>query len=98
MVKTRGEGSQGDRLRPTVSVRRKRRHVNEDEEHFEHEDAEHVEPEEVEPQMEVEDDGAPQVEGEGYPECPLDETLLTGYEDHVAIHLWNGLVSEYVVI
>jgi len=34
MVKTRGGGSQGDRLRPTTSVRR--RHVNEDEKHEEH--------------------------------------------------------------
>jgi len=51
MVKTRGGGSQGDRLRPTTSVRRRRRHVNEDEEHVEHEDAKDVdvEPEEVEP-------------------------------------------------
>jgi len=48
MVKTKGGGSQGDRLRSTASVRRRRRHVNEDEEHVEHEDAEHVEPEEAE--------------------------------------------------
>jgi len=66
MVKTRGRGSQGDCLRPTSSVRRRRRHVNEDEEHVEHEDAEHVEPEEAEPQMEVEDEDEPEVEGEGY--------------------------------
>ena len=49
MVKTRGGGSQSDHLRPTTSVRRRRRHVNEDEEHVGHEDAEHVEPEEAEP-------------------------------------------------
>jgi len=55
MVKNRGEGSQGDRICPTTSVRRRRRHVNEDEENVKHEDAEHVEPEEAEPQMEVED-------------------------------------------
>ncbi|XP_068492230.1 uncharacterized protein [Phaseolus vulgaris] len=83
MVKTRGGGSQGYRLRPTTSIRRRRRHANEDEEH--------VELEEVEPQMEVEDEGAPEVEGEGYPGGPLDETLLTGYKDHVAMQLWNGV-------
>jgi len=33
MVKTRWGSSQGDRLRPTASVRRRRRHVNEYEEH-----------------------------------------------------------------
>ena len=48
MVKTRGGGSQGDRLRPTASIRRRRKHVNGDEEH--------VELEEAEPQMEVEDE------------------------------------------
>jgi len=96
MVKTRGRGSQGDCLRPTTSVRR-RRHVNEDEEHLEHEDAEHVEPEEVEPQMEVEDEDAPEVEGEGYPGGPQDGTQLTGYEDHVAMQLWNDVVSKYVI-
>jgi len=38
--------------------------------------------------MEVEDEGAPEVEGEGYPGGPLDETLLTGYKDHVMrIHI-----------
>jgi len=100
MVKTRGGGSQGDRLRPTASVRRRRRHVNEDEEHVELEDAEHVEPEEAEPQMEVEDEDAPEVEGEGYPGGPRDPgwTLLTGYEAHVAIQLWNSVVSKYVVM
>jgi len=82
MVKTRKGGSQGDRLCPTTSLKRKRRHVNENEEH---EDAEHVELEEVEPQMEVEDEGTPEVEGEGYPRGPLDGTLLTSYEDHVAM-------------
>jgi len=96
MVKTRGGGSQGDRLHPTASVRRrKRRHVNEDEEHVEHEDAEHVEPEdaehvepgEAEPQMEVEDEDAPELKGEGYLGGPRDGTLLTGYEDHVAMQL-----------
>jgi len=95
MVKTRGGGSQGDRLRPTTSVRRRKRHVNEDEEH---EDAEHVEPGEAEPQMEVEDEDPPKVEGEGYPGGPRDGTLLTGYEDHVAMQLWNGVVSKYVVL
>jgi len=69
-VKTRGGGSQGDRLRPTASVRRRRRYVNEDEEHVEHEDAEHVEPEEAEPQMEVEDEDTPEVDDEGYPRGP----------------------------
>jgi len=64
MVNTRGGGSQGDRLRPTTSFRRRRRHVNEDEKC---EDAKHVKPGEVEPQMEAEDESAPQVEGEGYP-------------------------------
>ena len=99
MVKTRGGGSQGDRLRPTASVRRRRRrHVNEDEEHVEHEDAEHVEPKEAEPQMEVEDEDTPEVEDEGYPGGPRDRTLLTGYEAHVAMQLWNGVVSKYVVI
>jgi len=33
--------------------------------------------------MEVEDEGAPEVEGEDYPGGPLDETLLTGYKDHM---------------
>jgi len=68
MVKIRGGGSQSDQLRPTTFVRRRRRHVNEDEEHVEHEDAEHVEPKEVESQMEEEDEGESEVEGEGYPE------------------------------
>jgi len=41
MVRTRGGGSQDDRLHPITSVRRReRRYVNEDEEH---EDAKHVE-------------------------------------------------------
>jgi len=96
-VKTRGGGSQCDRLCPTTSVRR-RRHVNEDEERVEHENAKHVEPEEVEPQMEVQDEDTPEVEGEGYPGGPRDGTLLTGYEVHVAMQLWNGVVSKYVVI
>jgi len=74
MVRTRGGGSQGDRLRPTTSIRRRTRHVNENEEH---EDAEHVEPEEGEPQMEAKDEGAPQVGGEDYPGGPLDGSLLT---------------------
>jgi len=86
MVNTRGGGSQGDRLRSTASVRR-RKHVNEDEEHVEHEDAEHIEPEEAEPQMEVEDEDTPEVEDEGYPRGPRDRTLLTGYEAHVAMQL-----------
>jgi len=34
MVKTKGGGSQGNRLHPTTFVRR--RHVNEDEKHEEH--------------------------------------------------------------
>ncbi|XP_068491123.1 protein MAIN-LIKE 2-like [Phaseolus vulgaris] len=93
MVKTMGGGSQGDRLRPIASVRRRRRHVNEDEEHVEHENAEDVdvELEEAEPQMEVEDEDAPEIEGEGYPGGPRDGTLLTGYEDNVAMQLWNGV-------
>ncbi|XP_068461823.1 protein MAIN-LIKE 2-like isoform X2 [Phaseolus vulgaris] len=64
-----------------------------DEEHVEHEDAEDVdvELEEAEPQMEVEDKDAPEIEGEGYPGGPRDGTLLTGYEDHVAMQLWNGV-------
>jgi len=100
MVKTKGGGSQGDHLRPTTSVRRRRRHVIEDEEHVEHEDVEDVdvELEEAEPQMEVEDEDAPEIEDEGYPGSPWDGTLLTGYEDHVAMQLWNGVVSKYVVI
>jgi len=81
MVRTRGGGSQGDCLRPTTSVRRRRRHVNEDE------DAEHVEPKEVEPQLEVEDEGTPQVGGEGYPRGPVDGSLLTGYENHMVMQL-----------
>ena len=79
-----------DRLHPTASVRRRRRHVNGDEEH--------VELEEAEPQMEVEDEDAPEVEGEGYPGGPRDGTLLTSYEDHVAMQLCNGVVSKYVVL
>ena len=38
-MKTRGEGSQGDRLRSTTSIRKWKKHVNEDEEHVKHEDA-----------------------------------------------------------
>ena len=48
--------------------------------------------------MEVEDEGAPEVEGEGYPGGLLDGTLLTSYEDHVVMQLWNGVVNKYVVI
>jgi len=33
-VKAKGGGSQGDRLRPTAYIRRRKRHVNEDEEHL----------------------------------------------------------------
>jgi len=71
---------------------------HEDVKHVEHEDVEHVEPEEAEPQMEVEDEDTPEVEGEGYPGGPRDGTLLTGYEAHVAMQLWNGVVSKYVVL
>jgi len=48
--------------------------------------------------MEAEDENAPQVEGEGYLEGLVDWSLLTGYEDHVGMKLWNGVVSKYVVI
>ena len=33
-MKAKGGGSQGDRLRPTAYIRRRKRHVNEDEEHL----------------------------------------------------------------
>jgi len=98
MVKTRGGGSQGDHLCPIASVRRRRRHVNEDEEHVQHEDTKFVEPEEAEPQMKVEEEDAPEVEGEGYPGGPWYGTLLTSYEAPMAMQLWNGVVSKYVVI
>ena len=48
--------------------------------------------------MEVEDEDTPEVEDEGYPRGPRDRTLLTGYEDHVVMQLWNGVVNKYVVI
>jgi len=47
--------------------------------------------------MEVEDEGTPQIGDEGYPRGPMDGSLLTGYEDHVVMQLWNGVVSKYVV-
>ena len=48
--------------------------------------------------MLIKDEDAPEVEGEGYPGGPRDGTLLTSYEDYVAMQLWNGVVSKYVVL
>jgi len=82
MVRTRGAGSQPERVQPTAFVRRRKRGGTLN--------------------IAVEDDFGGNVaeevhvvEAEGYPGGPYDMSLLVNYENHVAMQLWNGVVSKF---
>jgi len=82
-VRTRSGGSQTDRVRPTASVRWREWGGTSN--------------------IVVEDDVGGNVreevnvvEPQGYPGGPFDTSLLVSYEDHIAMQLWNGVVSNYI--